>query len=454
MRNGYTDRCALVLLLSSLSLWGQTGSNAAAALAGKESIGDAVKIEDRIDHSQPIYLIYIHGISQVGPGDSLSLRKGICKYLGECNLTYVGRVYADGPFAIDQHPPKIAYMQVPVWKTREEWSASAPFIDRYKIVGRNHVPIILDEYNWWPLAYPLKCKWLVTKDASLTGPVKNWIDTCALTGGNQPDAKHPGRYQAYSWIEPPEAGELKHMHRRAALANRGLKNGLMDWGIGDAVMALGPMQEILTAGIRQLLRNTVADAGVDLQTMKPTDPGPDFFVITHSLGSFLALAAIDSDWQGPQNSELTNFRMSPEDKLVVDYFSAHATGFYFLANQLRLLELAGLSAPTQVPDESPASSESTRTKSAAIAHWAEERETFLQHHSSTVPTPQIIAWSDPNDLLSWDVPDIDGVTVVNIHVRNSGFKIAPFLASPTSAHANYAKNQKVLSRILKPNPTP
>jgi hypothetical protein len=226
----------------------------------------------------------------------------------------------------------------------------------------------------------------------------------------------------------------------------------MDWGIGDAVMALGPMQEILTSGIRQLLRKTIEGAGVDLQTVKAEDAGPDFFVITHSLGSYLALTAIDSDWLGPQNSELSEFVLSPQDKLATDYFSAHTTGFYFLANQLRLLELAGLSATTLPPNQAAASAtEAMHAKSASITHWLDARRAFLQHHSSTVTTPQIIAWSDPNDLLSWDVPDIEGVDVVNIHVRNSGFKIGSLLASPTSAHANYAKNQKVLSRILKPD---
>jgi hypothetical protein len=446
--------CALLLLLASLPMWGQTGSGTTAS-TGPQSIGDAVKTEDKVNHSQPIYVIYVHGINQVGPGDSLLLRKGICKYLGECTVTPLGRVYADsGPFAIDHHPPKITYMEVPVWRTQQEWNASSPFIDRYKIVGHGHVPIIVDEYNWWPLVYPLKCKWLVPNDASLTGPTKNWIDVCSLPGGNRPDPDHPGRVVAYSWIESPEGVQLKHLHRQAALANRSLKNGLMDWGIGDAIMALGTMQEILTAGIRQLLRKTIEGAGADLQTMKPADAGPDFFVITHSLGSYLALAAIDSDWLGPQNPALVEFAMSREDKLTIDYFSAHATGFYFLANQLRLLELAGLSAPTQSSDDSPSATESTRTKSASITHWLDARQAFLQHHSSTVPTPQIIAWSDPNDLLSWDVPNIEGVDVVNIHVRNSGFKILPFLVLPNSAHANYAKNQKILSRIFKPNPKP
>jgi len=69
-----------------------------------------------------------------------------------------------------------------------------------------------------------------------------------------------------------------------------------------------------------------------------------------------------------------------------------------------------------------------------------------------VPEPQIIAWSDPSDLLSWEVPGIEGVHVVNIPVHNSGFKVAPFIESPMDAHANYAKNREVLRLILKPSP--
>jgi hypothetical protein len=88
--------------------------------------------------------------------------------------------------------------------------------------------------------------------------------------------------------------------------------------------------------------------------------------------------------------------------------------------------------------------------SCSCGHWRDKRRAFLDRHQSLGPGPQIIAWSDPDDLLSWYVPRIEGIRVVNLHVRNSGFKIPPFLVWPTGAHDNYVGNKKVLRVILKP----
>ena len=71
----------------------------------------------------PLSLYRPHGIKQGGAGDSMLLRKGICKYLGECTVTSLGRVYADGPLAVDSAPPTLAYMGEPIWKSQDEWSA-------------------------------------------------------------------------------------------------------------------------------------------------------------------------------------------------------------------------------------------------------------------------------------------------------------------------------------------
>jgi hypothetical protein len=433
--------------------------------AGKESIGDAVQAEDKAyaSHSPgdtrafaqpvagppPVHILYVHGINQVGAGDSLPLRKGICKYLGECTTTHLGRVYADGPFAVDADAPTLALMGKRIWKSKDEWSASAPFIDRYEMKGKAHTPILLDEFNWWPLAYPLKCKWLIARDALLTGASKAQLSVCATS--TTPDPVHSKRYLSYQWIDNSEASDLNHIKRHAKVLNRSLKNGLMDWGFADAVMALGPMEDVLSAGIRELLIKSLQSSIKDASTPAAKADAEVFFV-THSLGSYLSLIALDTDLLGSDNPDLSGFQMTLEQKRAADYFSAHTAEFYFLANQIALLQLAWVSSSTEHDAGTCPSAGGEKSVPGSIAHWLCKRDSYLMEGASVAPMPQIIAWSDPNDLLSWEVPQIDGVHVVNITVRNSGFKLPPILESPTAAHANYAKNREILRMILKPSP--
>lgn len=460
-----------VFLFASPPMQSQSGAK---GLAGTQSIGDVIErsehvgatramkkstgpAESLVKHAPLVHILYMHGINQIGPLDSALLQKSICKYIGECTVTKLGRVYADGPFAVNVPPPTLAYMQARIWNTQEDWKASAPFIDRYEIAGSGHAPILLDELNWWPLAYPLKCKWLIAHEAALTGPSKQQMEACTVPSCtvssecSPHDPDHPERYLRYQWIPPGEAAELNHYRRRATFLNRSLKNGLMDWGFGDAVMALGPMQEILSAGIRQLLVKSLQSTGVDLQTANAEDAGQEFYFITHSLGSYLSLAALDSDWLGKQSAEVPQFKITPEEKNAADYFSAHTAGFYFLANQIELLELARVSASDEPAQDEGSATPATKLVPRAIAHWGQRRQHYLNQRAPAAPKPQIIAWSDPNDLLSWEVPDIDGVRVINRRVRNSGFKIPPFFVSPIGAHGNYAKNTDVLRVIFKPS---
>jgi len=461
----YATAPALVLLAFSSS-WGWCQKPPSDnQQAGKESIGDAVQAEDKAyaSHSPgdtralvqpatgppPIHILYVHGINQVGAGDSLPLRQGICKFLGECTITHVGRLYADGPFAVDSDPPTLALRGKRIWNTKDEWSASAPFIDRYEMKGKGHTPILLDEFNWWPLAYPLKCKWLIARDALLTGASKPQLSVCAAS--TTPDPAHSNRYLSYQWIDNSEASDLNHIKRQAKVLNRSLKNGLMDWGFADAVMALGPMEDVLSAGIRELLIKSLQSPVNDPPT-PAAKVDTEVFFVTHSLGSYLSLIALDTNLLGSDNPDLSGFQMTPEQKQAADYFSAHTAEFYFLANQIALLQLAWVSTSTEHEAGPCPSASAEKSVSGSIAHWLCKRDTYLAEGASVAPVPQIIAWSDPNDLLSWEVPQIDGAHVVNITVRNSGFKLPPFLESPTAAHANYAKNREILRMILKPSP--
>jgi hypothetical protein len=483
---------SLLLFLSAIAARPQSPAGSQ-SLAGTQSIGDIVNTSDAAAHPsmrargltrtaapQPVHILYMHGINQVGAGDSIELRKAICRYLHECTVTPLGRIYAEGPFAVHAPPPNFAYMEQPIWSSADDWSASAPFIDRYQITGGSHVPIVLEEINWWPIVYPIKCKSLIAQDAQLTGPAKAQLNICAAApNGTQADAAHPGRYLQYQWIASAEAADLARIRRHATFANRNLKSDLMDWGFADAVLALGPTQQILYAGIRELLIQSLQSAGVNLSTASPQDSGPEYVFITHSLGSYLALATLDSEWLGSKGAELPQFAENDDEKRAANYFSAHTAGFYFLANQIELLELARVAPPDQQtaapcpvnpgstePDATPAPAASTTPAASAtpagspaltgtaapasISHWQCQRRIYLERRGSAAPRPQIIAWSDPNDLLSWFVPAIAGVHVVNLPVRNAAFRLPPFLVSPTGAHANYAENRNILRVIFKP----
>lgn len=454
---------AAVVAFSFSSLWSQAIPSLKQQ-PGTESIGDAVRAQDKAAASQlppeitavmaqpapsarVIHVLYVHGINQVGAGDSLPLRNGICKYLGECTVASLGRVYADGPFAVDSDPPTLALMGHRIWNSKDEWSASAPFMDRYLIKGNGHTPILVDEFNWWPLAYPLKCRWLIAHDSLLTGPSKSQLSICDAS--TTPDPAHPKRYLSYQWISSSEDSELNHVRRHAKILNRSLKNGLMDWGFGDAVMALGPMEDVLSAGIRELLIKSLQSYGTDTHTSAAEDDAEAFFV-THSLGSYLSLISLDADLLGPDDPDISGFRITPEQRQAAEYFSAHTAGFYFLANQIALLQLARVSGSTE-KDADPCPAAGGKSVPSSIEHWLCKREIYVKGRASNAPEPQIVAWNDPNDLLSWEVPEIEGVHVVNITVRNSGFEIPPFLESPTAAHANYARNREVLRMILKPS---
>ena len=99
-------------------------------------------------------------------------------------------------------------------------------------------------------------------------------------------------------------------------------------------MDLGPMEEVLSAGIRELLVKSLQSSGADLHHLEAEDVEVEVFFVAHSLSSYLSLVALNSDLLGPQDRELSRFQITPEQREAADYFSAHTAGFYFLANQI------------------------------------------------------------------------------------------------------------------------
>ena len=405
------------------------------------SIGDSL----RRAGPAPLHILYLHGIGAVNAGGSYVLRKKICGFLKDCTNPegVIGqpREYADvEEFALNAPMPTLKYLGKDIWRTPEEWHAAAPFVDHYVIKRRNGKSILLDELNWWPLTLSLKCRQILKDEAQLAGTDAAYLRLCSQTVKDTTS----DRFDSYDWLYPDTSKSLAGKDSQAVSINRGVKIGLMDWGMSDALLAVGPMQRLLIESIRQLLVKSVAAGGDEAKALSEqvsennaTLSDSEYIVISHSLGSFLVFSALNSQMH---NTTATTAHagppaVTPRVAGAFDYVLRHTGQAYFFANQISLLELAMLGSVG-----SPGMSASFAVD---LARWGEVRT------KAGASKPQIVAWSDPDDLLSWHVPDIQGVNVVNLDAKNA-FRWFGLFAAPLAAHDNYASNKKIINTLLNP----
>jgi hypothetical protein len=391
----------------------------------------------RHGHGKEIHIFYIHGIASDGPDDfdSLTLRKTICDYLKDCTTpagTAIGPWdYADqGEFQSDAPVPQLKYMDELVWKNEEEWHAAAPYAIHFQLVRSGDSTLYVDALNWWPLTFALKCRQMVAGDAEFVAPSKPRIELCSR---RQPNPDVPSRFKSYDWISKDEASRLLKLPSKGAHANRTMKNGLMDWGFSDAVMALGPLRPYILNALRQLILKSLADSP-ESRAADPTrlPANLEFIVVSHSLGSYLIFSALDLD----QSLDALTVQASGGK---FEQVLARTPLVYFFANQLRLLELASLDHA------------SDRNLVTHLESWGKIRCDYLKSLPD-VPQqcqpPRIIALNDPSDLLTWTVPPVPNVEVKNVSVKNATHWLG-MIEDPTTAHRNYARDKQAIQEMLK-----
>jgi len=399
-----------------------------------DSLGDSL----RHSEGKEIHIFYIHGIGSDGPNDydSLALRSSICVYLRDCTSlagTPIGEWdYADqDQFRPDATVPELEYMDERVWKSADEWRAAAPYAIHFQLTRANGQNLYVDELNWWPLTFSLKCRQIVASDASFVAPSKARIQACSRRESN---LAVPQRFKSYDWIPPEEAARMAHLPSKGARANRALKTGLMDWGFSDAVLALGPLRPYVLDGIRQLILKSQGDsraAGVSDPTRQPVDQ--EFIIVCHSLGSYLIFSALDIN----QTTIKTTTVQESGNKF--DQVLERTSMVFFFANQLRLLELASLDGPTD------------RNLATHLESWGKLRCDYLKSKlgaSKGCRPPRITALNDPSDLLTWTVPNLPGVEVENYTVKNST-RWFWIIENPTKAHNNYARDKRAIREMLR-----
>ena len=253
----------------------------------------------------------------------------------------------------------------------------------------------------------------------------------------------------WSRISDPARASLRfdttqiHSRNRARLNQLG--KGFVNDVLVDPLVYVGVGRDQILSAVRQSLCWVYSTdwEGFPTQSESCGDPDPrlgsrvlqdQFFFITHSLGSRILLDALETtaeDLAAQQDSNLqaTAFRTALQN---------HTATVFMLANQLPLLQ-AGF-PPVPVSGQ-------------IAAYCAPEGEFFAQRMLSRT---RVVAFSDPNDLLSYPIPDdfvrygIDSrlcPKVVNVSLniarvtqvfRGDGF------ANPLTAHTEYNNDARVI----------
>ena len=198
----------------------------------------------------------------------------------------------------------------------------------------------------------------------------------------------------------------------AVTINKDLKRELVVWGLADAVTYLNhKKRDVILKNISYFLKETFE-----------ANPNSKVVFITESLGSKVLFDSL---------MRLYNLRrkdVSPcqeKDNNIL----RNVQTIYMMANQLALIELG--------TEEPPRYS------------WKRLFEEDCLPENLTV-----VAFSDPNDLLTFPVGAIinqysNRIRVIDIAVNNNSTSLLGIFNNPFKAHTKYFKNTKVLDLLIK-----
>lgn len=418
--------------LGAIVISGLLATFSSTARAGSKEDGDdytasmrsIANILDEQASDEALHVIYIHGMRAEGPGAALGFRKRLCEFLNGSNSkcdeleSRSERKYLDIVSGLED----FEYLGQKIWKTVEETKNSRPFVDRFLIKSdiRSKL-VVVDEYNWWPLLFPLKCRFILQPDSQLSGSDVDHLSLCA---------KSEEPY--YPWITKEE---LEKTTRRppifgnGAWLNRKAKQEIINWGMADAVIATGDISDYLHAA---------TDAAFEYATKADGNNKSRYIVIAESLGSFVVLDSIIAN------------------KKHVEKVISETQDIYFFANQVALLELSRIAMPSTqnalgLTDES--SNIGNRSLFSALSRFASQPKSGFDENTqkNVVQKKQVIAFSDPSDLLTYRVPKISGWVVANVYVNNSWGFLGLF-KEPTKAHIGHVNNKYVLDILFRKAP--
>jgi hypothetical protein len=234
-------------------------------------------------------------------------------------------------------------------------------------------------------------------------------------------------------------------YQRATL-NGALKTKLINDCLSDAVVYGGEHGDPIRAAMklavcRELGGTPVAGQPCDFTGAELDRP---IAVITESLGSKILFDAARAIYE--EAREVAGARAA-----MVERF-ASVQMIYLMANQIPLLDIA---SPMPPPPDTEASVEdmphaSTLGHMIGMMHHA--RTEMPADRVASIIDPTVVAFTDPNDLLSYrlipSVLDVSRARLINVIGSNSTTWFG-FLERPDTAHCGYTWNETVIGLIAK-----
>jgi hypothetical protein len=322
-------------------------------------------------------------------------------------------------------------------------------------VGHKHVNFYRFEY-WQALAF-IKCQFVIAPDTKVIG-------TTTQLGG-----KTRSEFCASQPWESPVYPRLSNLPQ---LGNQLLKSEILEWGLEDAVIATSQYRIVLRQAVREALQITARDAIAAAPTRRTaagidgtggSEAIPDnyryrFAFITESLGSYVISDALNSFVTpaaippGSSSNSETKSSAYSEQMYAAKFAICGATQVHMLANQLALLRPSELSV---LPNENTGAktapgNDAAQSSAQAHAHFfrgCEEPGWTASHSQNGVAYGawQVVAYHDPNDLLSYYTSDKPGTVgtanteTTNVVVPYAPVWIAFLFADPITAHTGQPK---------------
>lgn len=230
---------------------------------------------------------------------------------------------------------------------------------------------------------------------------------------------------------------ITYQYERAAL-NADLKNDLMNNCLADAVYYLGDGGDIIRSGVRQVIDDIFKDIETDEQLKNSS-----ISFISESLGSKVLTDAILCD----SASNIANRA----------HTLAKTQSIFLAANQIPLLNLGDSNSNCAVNNTRTYTNSQINSNQNNWSILAElisyHRQNFPQDLTdiqiTSVSPVNIIAFTDPNDLLSYEVTNANVNSkskITNVTVSNAKTWFG-FAEHPLNAHTDYLINSDVTELI-------